>query len=107
MRPTRSGRPSPLKSPTCTSTQLTAGDHMSHLLVMKADPVDCPVHHSPPCSHRPTMSALPSPLKSPTFTSTQVTFAFHIAHGLRPVVNPEPVEMPVYHWPVCSHLPVM
>src|SRR6266436_560977 len=62
-----SALPSPLKSPTFTSVQVTLGFQVAHRTLVKELPVDWASHH------RPTMSALPSPLKSPTLTSTQVT----------------------------------
>src|SRR5207245_5027674 len=64
-RPTMSSLPSPLKSPTLTSTQVTAVDHWSQGVKLKELPVLCPVHHRPVCSTRPLMSALPWPSKSP------------------------------------------
>src|SRR5262245_40045361 len=51
------------------------------------------------------MSAFPSPLKSPVCTSTQFTLVDQVAQRL--VLNPEPDEMAVHHWPVCSARPVM
>src|SRR5437588_10020613 len=71
-RPVMSALPSPLKSPTCTSTQVAPVLQVAQRVVLKAVlPLDRPVHHAPPCTYRPVMSALPSPLKSPTSTSTQ------------------------------------
>src|SRR5206468_7850882 len=72
IRPVMSDRPSPLKSPTCTSTQMTAGLQVAHKVVFSDDPVDRLTHHCPLCNTRPAMSSLPSPLKSPTLMSTQV-----------------------------------
>src|SRR5438045_211879 len=71
-RPVMSALPSPLKSPTLTSTQVAAVDQMAHKLVVNDEAVEMAVHQEPPCKYRPVMSALPSPLKSPTLTSTQV-----------------------------------
>src|SRR5438128_3747909 len=74
-RPVMSALPSPLKSPTLTSTQVTVvgqavpqGEDVKAVL-----PLESPTHHRPVSSTRLVMSALPSPLKSPTLTSTQVT----------------------------------
>src|SRR6266851_688785 len=98
-RPTMSAFPSPLKSPVCTSTQVTFGFHWAHRLVVKLEPVLSPVHQLPPCKYRPVMSALPSPEKSATWTSTQVTLGFQVSHRL--VVNPvDPLERLTYHCPV-------
>src|SRR5207244_9302686 len=69
-----SSLPSPLKSPTIASVQLTAVLHRSQgVKLNELLPVLSPTHHRPVCSTRPTMSSLPSPLKSPTLKSTQVT----------------------------------
>src|SRR5260370_33117892 len=65
--------PSPKKSPTLTSTQVTPVLHVVHKLVVKPVPVLSDTHHWPLSRARPAMSVLPSPLKSPTTTSTQVT----------------------------------
>src|SRR5947208_17132731 len=73
-RPTMSALPSPLKSPTFTSTQVTPVLQVSHLLVVKPpEPLDNETHQSPVSLARPAMSVKPSPLKSPVCTSTQVT----------------------------------
>src|SRR5436309_14451446 len=72
-RPTLSALPSPLKSPTLTSTQVTPGFHVVHSENENALPVLMPTHHWPVCSTRAATSVLPSPLKSPVTTSTQVT----------------------------------
>src|SRR6266436_6376349 len=76
-RPARSDLPSPLKSPTCTSTQVTFGFHRAQRLLLKLEAVDCASHQVPSCLTRPIRSVLPSPLKSPVCTSTQVTLGFH------------------------------
>ena len=85
-----SGKPSPLKSPTWTLTQLTEVLHVAHKEVVKLVPVDRPVHHWPYCKARPVMSAIPSWLKSATCTSTQVTPVLQVAH--RELVKPAPVD---------------
>src|SRR6266852_458322 len=72
-RPTMSALPSPLKSPTLTSAQVTPVLQEVQRVVLNAEPVLNPVHQAPFESTRPVMSDLPSPLKSPTFTSTQLT----------------------------------
>src|SRR5260370_28498655 len=101
-----SALPSPLKSPTLTSTQVMFGFHCAHKLVVKLEPVLTPVHQLPPCKYRPVMSALPSPLKSPTLTSAQVTLGFQVSH--REVVKPvDPLESPTYHCPVLRYRPTM
>src|SRR5215471_11056065 len=79
-RPMMSVMPSPLKSPTLTSTQVTLGFQPAHMVVLKLEPVERPVHQEPACRNRPVISALPSPLKSPTRTSVQVTVGFQLAH---------------------------
>src|SRR5438132_1112810 len=73
-RPVMSALPSPLKSPTLTSTQVAPVLHVVQTLVVAAvlPPLRL-VHHCPLCNQRPVMSVLPSPLKSPALTSTQVT----------------------------------
>src|SRR5260370_9392704 len=68
-----SALPSPLKSPTLTSVQVTAGDHLPHIVVLKPEPVDSPTHHNPVEGSRPITSAVPSPSKSPVATSVQFT----------------------------------
>src|SRR5439155_4681101 len=80
-RPVMSALPSPLKSPTLTSTQVTVvgqavpqGEEVKAVL-----PLESATHHRPVCSTRPTMSSLPSPLKSPTLTSIQVTAVDQLA----------------------------
>src|SRR2546427_775980 len=90
-RPVMSALPSPLKSPTLTSTQVAAVLHVAHRLLVKVLPVDCPIHHCPLSRARPTMSIFPSPLKSPTLTSTQVTAVLHVSHKLL-VKPPNPLD---------------
>src|SRR5262249_9129226 len=80
-RPAMSALPSPLKSPTFTSTQVTFGFQWVHRLLVKDVPVDRPTHQSPDCKTRPAISILPSPLRSPTMTLTQVTWGFQLAHN--------------------------
>src|SRR5205823_9806078 len=82
------------KSPVRTAVQVTPVDQVAHLLVVKAEPVDRPVHQSPVSSARPVMSALPSPLKSPTWTSTQVTAVLQLSHF--EVVKLLPLDMPAH-----------
>src|SRR5947209_3537334 len=101
-----SARPSPLKSPTLTSTHVTAVAHWSQTVKLNELPVLSPVHHRPVCSTRPVMSALPSPLKSPTRTSTQVTVAGQ-APQREEVKAVLPLESPTHHRPVCSTRPTM
>src|SRR5207244_3047170 len=72
-RPTMSSLPSPLKSPTLTSTQLTAVGQLPQTLLLKDEPVDKATSHCPVAGLRPATSVLPSPLKSPVCTSTQAT----------------------------------
>src|SRR5207245_10168249 len=92
-----SALPSPLKSPTLTSTQVTLGPsaaQVAHKELVKELPVDWATHHWPLSAARPTMSILPSPLKSPTLTSTQVTPVLHCPHWL--VVNIEALATPAH-----------
>src|SRR5207247_32421 len=97
-RPVMSALPSPLKSPTCTSTQVAPVLQVAQREVLKAVlPLDRPVHHDPPCKYRPVMSALPSPLKSPTLTSTQVAAVLQVAHRL--LVKVLPVDCAINHRP--------
>src|SRR2546430_4001328 len=93
--------PSPLKSPTVTSTHVTAVLQVVHGAgdVMKLEPFDRAVHQLPPSLYRPVMSALPSPSKSPTCTSTQVAKVDQAAHIV--VLKLEPVDMPVHQLPPC------
>src|SRR5438093_11884906 len=94
-----SALPSPLKSPTCTSTQVAPVLQVVQREVLKAVlPLDRPVHHDPPCKYRPVMSALPSPLKSPTLTSTQVAAVLHVAPSL--LVKLQPVAGAIHHCPL-------
>src|SRR5437660_11849192 len=83
--------PSPLKSPTCTSTHSTAELHVSHRITSKAEPVERFTTHWPLDCCRPTRSITPSPLKSPTLISTQVTAVDQFAHHVGSV-NALPVE---------------
>src|SRR5207245_7204638 len=98
--------PSPLKSPTLTSTQVAAVLHVAHRLLVKVLPVDCAIHHCPLSRARPTMSIFPSPLKSPTLTSTQVTPVLQVSHSLV-VKPPEPFDSETHHWPVSLARPTM
>src|SRR5713101_7743817 len=96
--------PSPLKSPTWTSTQVTLGFQVPQRLVVKVfDPLESPTYHCPVCRYRPMISACPSPLKSPVCTSTQVTFGFQVAQRL--LVKAEPVEAPIHHCPAAPNRP--
>src|SRR5438445_10968531 len=61
-RPAMSSLPSPVKSPTFTSTQLTAVGQLPHTLLLKDEPVDKAPSHCPVAGLRPAMSVLPSPL---------------------------------------------
>src|SRR5260370_1170153 len=70
-RPMMSVLPSPLKSPTLTSTQVTLGLQVVQRLQVKLEPVLRPTHHSPP-AERPATSVKPSPLKSPCTTCCQL-----------------------------------
>src|SRR6516162_2717438 len=101
-----SALPSPSKSPTFTSTQVTLVLHVPQKVVLNPEPVEMPVHHWPVSNHRPVMSAILSPLKSATFTSTQVMpgpSGAHLVH--KEVVNPEPVLIPVHHSPPAAYRP--
>src|SRR5947209_13846026 len=102
-----SSLPSPLKSPTLTSTQVTVvGQGVPQGVELNELPVLSPTHHRPVCSTRPVMSALPSPLKSPTLTSTQVTLVGQaVPQGEE--VKAVPLESATHHRPVCSTRPVM
>src|SRR5437899_12791580 len=73
-----SALPSPLKSPTCTSTQVAAVLQNVHSEVVKELPSDKPTHQAPVFASRAAMSVSPSPLKSPVSTSTQVTVGSHV-----------------------------
>src|SRR5438445_6399593 len=92
--------PSPLKSPTLTSDQVTPVLQVSHLEAAKPDPLDKANHQAPPSAYRPTMSALPSPLKSPTCTSAQVTPVLQVSHT--DMVKPLPLDRPTHHLPVSA-----
>src|SRR6266851_1254143 len=107
MRPTRSALPSPVKSPTWTSTQVTAVLHWSQTVKLNELPSLSPVHHRPVCSTRPVISALPSPLKSPTLTSTQVTLVGQAVPQGEEVKAVLPLESATHHRPVCSTRPVI
>src|SRR2546430_1130625 len=80
-RPAISDLPSPVKSPTLTSTQVIVAFQVVQKVVLNDEPVERPVHHCPASFHLPAMSVLPSPSKSPTFTSTQVTLAFQVSQS--------------------------
>src|SRR5262249_9229745 len=95
--PVRSDMPSPLKSPTWTSTQVTAVLQVAHRVVLNDEPLDRPTHQVPWLLTRPAMSiigsrerGLTAPLKSPTTTSTQVTSGDQVSHWL--LVKEEPVD---------------
>src|SRR5260370_14732859 len=92
-RPMMSALPSPFKSPMRTSTQVTAGDQVTHKLVVNAvAPLDKLAHHWPLCRTRPMTSALPSPFKSPMRSSTPLTAAPQTPPSL--LLNPHPVYTP-------------
>src|SRR5216684_9072142 len=78
VRPTISVLPSPSKSPTLTSAQVTLGFQVVQRLVAKEVVLLMPVHHWPLWRTRPVMSEAPSPLKSPTLTSTHVTLGLQV-----------------------------
>src|SRR2546425_565869 len=80
-RPMMSASPSPLKSPTLTSSQVTAVLQVLQSVVLKEAPVESATHHWPVCSARAAMSVLPSLLKSPLTTSTQVTPVLQVAQS--------------------------
>src|SRR5882672_9061643 len=92
-RPAISDLPSLLKSPTCTSTQVTLGFQVVQRLLVKDVPLEIAAHHWPACENRPMRSVLPSPLKSPTRTSTQLTAGFHTTQAVVPKAV-EPFEIP-------------
>src|SRR5690348_14410015 len=94
-----SALPSPLKSPTFTSTHVAPVLQLAHLLVVKEDPLDTAVHQVPLPRSRAVMSALPSSLKSPTFTSTHVPPVLQVAH-LLVVKPPEPLDNDTHQSPV-------
>src|SRR2546428_725227 len=91
-RPAMSALPSPLKSPTCTSAQVTFAFQVAHKLLVNEEPVETATHHWPVSFQRPTRSVKPLPVKSPTFTSTQVTLGFQVTQ--RVVAKEEPVDGP-------------
>src|SRR5262249_32300818 len=98
--PAMSALPSPLKSPTCTFTQVAIGFHISQLLLVNDAPVEVATQIRPVCCSRPSMSAFPSPLKSPTNTSTQVAFGFQVVQNV--LVNDAPEERPTHQLPLAS-----
>src|SRR5438132_11919779 len=95
--------PSPLKSPTLTSDQVTPVLQVSHLEAAKPEPVDRATHQSPPSAYRPTMSAFPSPLKSPTCTSAQVTPVLQVCHS--DVAKPLPLHRATRQSPPSAYRP--
>src|SRR5262249_28925467 len=97
-RPTMSILPLPVRSPTCTSTQVTLVDQAPHRLLAKRVPVDTPTSHWPVAALRPTISALPPPVKSPTWPSTQSMVGSHWPQSA--VERPAAVEMLTHHCPV-------
>src|SRR5713226_8187962 len=99
--------PSPLKSPTCTSTQVTAVDQRPHMEVVNPEePLESATHQLPVAASRPTTSGRPSPLKSPTCTSTQVLLGSQAPYGIdmKPL---DPLETATVHWPVWLLRPTM
>src|SRR5437867_1840416 len=96
-----SALPSPLKSPTRMSTQVTVvGQAVPQAEEVKAVlPLESATHHRPVGSTRPTMSSLPSPVKSPAWTSTQLTAVLHWPHLEKAKVDP--VLIPTHQKPVC------
>src|SRR6266852_8160593 len=102
--PARSSLPSPLKSPTRTSTQGTEALQVVQRLNWNVEPLERPTQTSPLSAARATMSVLPSPLKSPMSTSTQVTAVDKVLHKL--LLNPvEPLETAPQTWPVDDSRP--
>src|SRR5689334_19540574 len=98
--------PSPLKSPTLTSAQVTDGFQFVHWVIVKLNPLDTPTHQLPLLRSRPAMSMRPSPLKSPVTTSTHLTAGFQAAHCV--VVNPvEPLDSPTHTCPEDLSRPTM
>src|SRR5438874_645496 len=97
-RPVMSALPSPLKSPTCTSTQVTAVLQIVHSEVVKELPLDKPTHQAPVFASRAAMSVSPSPLKSPLSTSTQAALGSQVVHNEE--LNDKPVERLTHHCPV-------
>src|SRR6266851_3782999 len=104
-RPTMSGLLSPLKSPVCTSTQVSDGLQVAQSEFANPEPLESPTHHWPSDSARPMMSALPSPLKSATLMSTQLSDEFQVSQ--RVVVKLVPVDSPTHHWPLSGSKPAM
>src|SRR5438067_2321916 len=101
-----SALPSPLKSPTFTSTQVAPVLQVAHLLVVKPpEPLERETHQSPVCLARPAISVKPSPLKSPVTTSTHVTQVLHV-NGWE-LVKLVPVEAPSHHCPLLLTRPMM
>src|SRR5713101_898207 len=98
--------PSPSKSPTRTSAQVTLGFQVAHAVVSKEDPVDRPTYQTPASLYRTTMSEWPSPSKSPTLTSAQVTPGFQDAHSvvLRTL---DPFDRLTHQLPACNSRPMM
>src|SRR5262249_7604254 len=105
------GRPvralvAPVKSPTLTSTQVTAGLHVVQRGVGKEVPVGMPNQHWPVFLRRAAKSALPLPLKSPVTTSTQVTLGLQVSH--RALLKAfEPLDCATHHCPDCETRPAM
>src|SRR5258707_700882 len=99
-----SALPSPLKSPTFTSTQVAPVLQVSHTDMVKALPLDKPTHQLPVFASRAAMSARPSPLKSPVSTSTQVIVGSQVPNKLL-VKALEPLERLTHHCPDWLALP--
>src|SRR5437899_5555621 len=93
-----SALPSPLKSPTCTSTQVAAVLQNVHSEVVKELPLDKPTHQAPVFASRAAISVSPSPLKSPVSTSTQVIVGSQVPNKLL-VKALEPLERLTHHCP--------
>src|SRR5207302_1593580 len=88
-RPIMSALPSPSKSPTLTSTQVTVVGQAPQGEDVKAVlPLETATHHLPVGCTRPAMSSFLSPVKSPTRTSTQLTAVLHWPHRLRAKADP-------------------
>src|SRR5438876_11861424 len=99
-----SALPSPLKSPTCTSTQVATALQVVHTDIVKALPLDKPTHQAPVFASRAAMSVRPSPLKSPVRTSTHVTVGSQVPNKLL-VKALGPLERLTHHCPDCPALP--
>src|SRR5262249_16941544 len=98
--------PSPLKSPTRTSAQVTLVDQEVQGLVLNDEPFETATHPPPVPGSRPAMSVWPSPTKSPVRTSTQFTVALQMSHCV--VLNAdEPLDTPTHHWPLLETRPAM